>query len=78
MERREITFDLEEGLCRELEELARGKGISAEQLVVEILETLVADEDYAQARRRALAHLDEGYDLGLPSDTPREDLHRPL
>ena len=71
-----ITIKVESDLAREARVLAAKRGTSLSQLVADQLSVLVReDQVYAAARRRALARLKRGYDLGWDKPSNREDLH---
>lgn len=59
-----ITLKLDSDLLREVRVLAAEEGVSISALVAGRLEKIVRErKDYSRARRRALARLDEGFDL---------------
>lgn len=69
---------LSEEALRRARNLATEKGISVSQLLAESLEQVVSQSHrYADARRRALARMKRGFNLGV-KDKPgwtRDELH---
>jgi len=56
--------------------LAARKGSSVSRLMSEQLEELVRkDREYERAQRRALARLDQGFDLRWTPRASRDELH---
>jgi hypothetical protein len=70
-----ITLKIDTHLLKEIKILAAREGTSITALMSALLEErLKRDRDYEQAKRRALARLRQGYDLGF-QPVPREELH---
>lgn len=70
-----ITLKLEEGVLRKAKHLAVEQDKSLSQWVAELIARSVErDEDYAGARRRALARMERGMHLGGKPLT-REEAH---
>jgi hypothetical protein len=60
-----FRLTIDSSLLRDIETLVAREGISINALVTELLEDRVKKEqDYEQAKRRALARMREGFDLG--------------
>ncbi len=73
-----ITLRLPHTLLSQLKLLAAQKQTSITALLTERLEELVQREsDYEQAKRRFLAQMEQGFELGLNDQIPwtRESLH---
>jgi hypothetical protein len=71
-----VTLSIESDLLREAKVLAAHRGTSVSRLLAEELERLVRqDRDYESAKRRALARLERGYDLGWTPPATRDELH---
>ncbi len=71
-----ITIKVDSHLVKEGKVLAARRGTSLSRLLAEQLERLVrADQTYAAAKRRALARLSRGYDLGWKRSANRAALH---
>jgi hypothetical protein len=71
-----VTLRLDADLLREAKVLAARKGSSVSRLMAEQLEELVReDREYERARRRALARLDQGFDLRWTPPASRDELH---
>ncbi len=71
-----ITIKVDADLARDAKVFAARRGTSLSRLVAEQLETLVrGDEAYAAARRRALARLRQGYDMGGKRPLSRDEVH---
>ena len=71
-----ITIKVAADLARDAKVFAARRGTSLSRLVAEQLETLVrGDQTYAVARRRALARLRRGYDLGGERPFSRDEVH---
>lgn len=71
-----VTLKLDAGLLREARVLAAKQGSSVSRLVAEQLEALVRGErSYEAARRRALARMAKGCDLGWTPPAERGELH---
>lgn len=74
--KRNITLRVDNDLVRDAKVLAARRGSSVSRLLAEELEQLVRrDRAYEAARRRALARLSRGYDLGWTPPTSRDELH---
>ena len=70
-----ITLKLDTNLLREARVLAAEEGTSISALLAEQLESIVRQRKaYDQAKRRALARLNEGYDLHWTPGS-RDELH---
>ena len=71
-----VTLKLDADLLREAKVLAAKRSSSVSRLLADQLEILVRDErSYEAARRRALARLAKGYDLGWSRPKDRGELH---
>ncbi|HZR65672.1 MAG TPA: DUF6364 family protein [Terriglobales bacterium] len=71
-----ITLKLDRDLLRKARVLAAEKDTSVSALVTEQLEKAVRErEGYEQAKRRALAILKKGFDLGYKPPASRDELH---
>jgi hypothetical protein len=71
-----VTLRLDAELLREAKVLAARKGSSVSRLMAEQLEGLVReDREYERAQRRALARLDQGFDLRWTPPASRDELH---
>jgi hypothetical protein len=71
-----ITLKLDSDLLREVRVLAAEEGKSVSSLLATRLEQIVRDRKaYDRARRRALARLNEGFDLRWTRPRTREELH---
>lgn len=71
-----ITIKVDADLARDAKVFAARRGTSLSRLVAEQLETLVrSDQTYAEARRRALARLRNGYDMGGERPLGRDEVH---
>lgn len=71
-----ITLKLDTDLLKEARVLAAEEGRSVSALLTDRLEALVRERrDYDRARRRALARLREGIDLGWTPPSSRDELH---
>ena len=70
-----VTLSIEVDLLREVEVLAAQRGTSLNRLLADELEKLVRQaKAYDAARRRALARLEEGYDLDWTPPGARDEL----
>jgi len=68
-----ITLKLDRDLLRKAKILAAEKDTSVSALVTEQLEKAVRDrEGYEQAKKRALARLERGYNLGYKPPSSRD------
>ncbi len=75
---RNVTLSLPEEVLREVKILAARRHMSVSRLLTEALQEMVERETgYALAKRRGLAALDEGLDLGTGGEVrwSREELH---
>ena len=71
-----ITLKLDADLLREAKVLAAEEGRSVSSLLAERLESLIRERKaFDRARRRALARLRNGTDLGWTPPLSRDDLH---
>ena len=71
-----ITLKLDADVLREVRILAAEEGSSVSGLLAAKLEELVRErKGYDRARRRALARLRQGLDLGWTAPALREELH---
>ena len=71
-----ITLKLDSEILREVRIIAAQEGHSISGLLAEKLQELVRErKGYARAKRRALARLREGADLGWKRPTSRDELH---
>lgn len=71
-----VTLKIESDLLREARVLAAEQGTSISALLTSRLEEAVRERrGYEQARRRALARLRRGFNLGWTPPASREELH---
>ena len=71
-----VTLKLDTDLLREARVFAAEEGRSVSALLTERLESLVRErKGFDRARRRALARLREGLDLGWTPPRSRDELH---
>ena len=71
-----VTLRLDARLLREARILAAQEGTSVSRLLAERLEELIRrHKAYESARRRALARLRQGFDLGFSPPGSRDELH---
>jgi predicted transcriptional regulator len=71
-----ITLKLDRELLRKARVLAAERDTSISALCAEQLEKAVRDRDsYQQAKRRALARLERGYNLGYKPPASREEFY---
>ncbi len=71
-----ITLKIDADILREIKVLAAESGSSVSALLSGHLEEIVNHRRaYARARKRALARLREGLDLGWTPPTSRDELH---
>jgi hypothetical protein len=71
-----ITLKLDRELIRKARVWAAEKDTSISALLAEQLEKSLRDrEGYEQAKKRALAILRKGFDLGYEPGTSRDELH---
>lgn len=71
-----LTLSVDAELLRDAKVLAARRGTSVSRMMAEQLEDLVRrDREYESARQRAVARLEEGYDLGWTPPASRDELH---
>jgi hypothetical protein len=71
-----VTLKLDAGLLKEARILAAEQGSSLSRMLAEKLEELVRERaGYDRARKRALARLRMGMDLGWTRPGSRDELH---
>lgn len=71
-----ITLKIDRALLRRAKVLAAERDTSVSALVAEQLETVVRNtESYERAKRRALARLKQGYDLGYKPPASRDEFY---
>jgi len=71
-----VTLRIEADLAREAKVLAARRRTSLSRLMAEQLEELLRlDRDDEAAKQRALARLEEGYDLGWTPPKNRDELY---
>ena len=71
-----ITIRVDADLARDAKVFAARHGTSLSRLVARQLERLVrGDQVYSAARRRALARLRQGYDMGGEGPLSRDQVH---
>jgi hypothetical protein len=71
-----VTLKLDSELLREAKVLAAEEGRSISALLTDRLEALVRErKDYDRARRRAVARVRDGLDLGWTPPRSRDELH---
>ena len=71
-----ITLKLDAEILREARILAAEEGSSVSGLLAAKLEELVRErKGYDRARRRALARLSEGWDVGWTPASSRDEIH---
>jgi hypothetical protein len=71
-----VTLRIDAGLLREARILAAAEGTSVSRLLADRLEELIRRRKaYESARRRALARLRQGFDLGWSKPSSRDELH---
>lgn len=71
-----VTLKLDGDLLREVRVVAAEEGRSMSALLTDRLEALVRERKaYDRARRRALARLRQGFDLGWVRPQLRDELH---
>ena len=78
IEKQNITLSIPKSLLRKAKIIAAERQTSLSKLMVEALMEIVEKSDsYEQARRRHLAWLEHGADLGFEGKIPwsREELH---
>ena len=70
-----ITLKIDTQLLRKIKILAAKQETSISALLISLLEEQVSkDLEYEQAKKRALARMRQGYDLGF-KPIPRDELH---
>jgi len=75
MAKSNITLKIDTQLLRKIKILAAKQGTSISALLIALLEEKVGkDAEYEQAKKRALARMQQGYDLGF-KPIPRDELH---
>jgi hypothetical protein len=71
-----ITLKIDDKLLREVKIMAAKEDTSITALVTRQLENLIRQgKGYDRSRRRALARLEEGWDLGWTPAASRDELH---
>lgn len=79
MARKNVTLTISEETLRKAKHLAIEHGVSLSRFLSNHLETLVErDQKYEDARRRSIARMRRGLDLGIGADGvqwSRDDLH---
>jgi Post-segregation antitoxin CcdA len=76
MPKQNITLSLDKDLIRQARQLSARKSTSVSKLLGEELERLVRDhEQYARAKRRALATMKKGFHMGGRIRATRDELH---
>ena len=73
-----ITLSFPEELLRQVKVIAAKRGTSVSALLTEKLEQIVLEaDDYEQARRKAMALMDKGFELGTHGKITwtRDELH---
>ena len=71
-----ITLKLDSEILRQVRILAAEEGSSISGLLSAKLEEIVREKKgYARAKKRALARLRQGYDLGWTPPKSRDELH---
>ena len=77
-EKQKITLSLPKELLRQVKVIAAKRGTSVSALLKEKLEQIVLEADeYEQARRKAMALMDKGFELGTHGKITwtRDELH---
>ena len=77
-EKQKITLSLPKELLRRVKVIAAKRGTSVSALLTEKLEQIVLEaDDYEQARRKAMALMDKGFELGTHGKITwtRDELH---
>lgn len=78
MEKQNITLSIPKDVLQKIKLIAVKQGTSVSSLMARVLEEIVTGEEgYQAARRRHLALLEQGVDLGTNGSIPwtRENLH---
>ena len=71
-----ITLKLDSEILREVRIIAAQEGSSISALLAAKLQEIVSErKGYARAKRRALARLRKGADLGWERPTSRDEIH---
>lgn len=71
-----ITLSMDAGLLRDAKVLAAQRGTSVSRLMSDQLEAMVRnDRAYETARKRSIARLEKGFDLGWTPPASRDELH---
>ena len=71
-----VTLRIDAVLLKEARILAAAEGTSVSRLLADRLEELIRRRKaYESARRRALARLRQGFDLGWSKPSSRDELH---
>ena len=71
-----VTLRVDSELAREAKVMAARRGTSLSRLMAQQLEDLLRrDRDYEAAKRRALARLEKGFDLGWTPPASRQELY---
>lgn len=72
----DFTLKVDDELAEGARNIAARRGISVDELMGDLLETLVhRDRSYEMAKERALARLEQGYDLGWSPPASRHESH---
>lgn len=72
-----VTLRVDAHLLQEARVMAAREGSSVSRMLSEQLEELVRREPaFETSRQRALARLDDGFDLGWSPSASREELHQ--
>ena len=76
MAKTNITLKIDTHLLKKIKILAAQRETSISALLIALLEEkLEKDQDYEQAKQRALARFEKGYDLGFQPVRSRDELH---
>jgi hypothetical protein len=71
-----VTLRLDAEILKEARVLAAAEGTSVSRLLADQLEQAIRrSRDYESARRRAVARLKRGFDLGWERPRSRDELH---
>jgi hypothetical protein len=71
-----ITLKVDTEVLREARVLAAERNTSVSALITAQLERLIAErKEYDRAKKRALARLEQGFDLGWTPPKSRDELH---
>ena len=71
-----ITLSIDKNLLKKARVIAAQKQMSVSQMLSQELQAIVHDSDhYALAKKKALANLRSGFDLGGRKPVSREELH---